>query len=119
MAITNEEIKSQLDLLDNKITNHNTFVQQIYSSNIDIVSGTPKDVLLNNGEVVKNLKKAIQQFDVEKNTALASIDETELKRLSVEVALLGGTSYSEYRPMNIGVAGKSGFGIGDTDSPVQ
>ena len=60
MAITNEEIKSQLDLLDNKITNHNTFVQQIYSSNIDMASGTPKDVLLSNGEVIKNFKKAIQ-----------------------------------------------------------
>ena len=56
MAITNEEIKSQLDLLDNKITNHNTFVQQIYSSNIDMASGTPKDVLLSNGEVIKNFK---------------------------------------------------------------
>lgn len=118
MAVTNEEIKSQLDLLDSKITNHNTFVQQIYDANINMVAGTPKDVLLNNGEVVKNLKKAIQQFDVEKNTALASIDETELKRLSVEVALLGGTSYSEYRPMNIGIAGKAGFGIGDTNSPI-
>ena len=119
MAITNEEIKSQLDLLDNKITNHNTFVQQIYSSNIDMASGTPKDVLLNNGEVIKNFKKAIQDFNQEKNIAISSIDESELKRLSAEVALLGGVSYGQYRPMNIGVAGKSGFGIGDTDSPVQ
>ena len=86
MAITNEEIKSQLDLLDNKITNHNTFVQQIYSSNIDMASGTPKDVLLSNGEVIKNFKKAIQDFNQEKDIAISSIDESELKRLSAEVA---------------------------------
>lgn len=115
---TNEEIKAQLDLIDSKVTTNNAFVQQIYSSNIDIVSGVAKDVVLNNGEIVPNLKKSLDNFNNEKNIALSKLDETELMRLSVEVSLIGGSNYSDYRPMNIGVAGKAGFGIGDTDSPV-
>ena len=95
MAITNEEIKSQLDLLDNKITNHNTFVQQIYSSNIDMASGTPKDVLLSNGEVIKNFKKAIQDFNQEKDIAISSIDESELKRLSADTTRCAGKGEGE------------------------
>lgn len=115
---TNEEIKAQLDLIDSKVTTNNAFVQQIYSSNIDIVSGVAKDVVLNNGEIVPNWKKSLDNFNNEKDIALSKLDETELMRLSVEVSLIGGSNYSDYRPMNIGVAGKAGFGIGDTDSPV-
>ena len=112
---TNVEIKDQLDLLDDKITNHNTFIQQIYNSNIDMVSGEAKDVLLNNGEVVSNLKKTLDNFEIQKNAALASVDSTELARLTTEVALMGRASFSAYRPMSIGVAGMAGFGIGDID----
>ena len=38
-----------------------------------------------------------------------------LNKLSTEVALLGSTTFSVYRPMSIGVAGMAGFGIGDID----
>lgn len=112
---TNEEIKDQLDLLDGKITNHNIFVQQIYGSNIDMVSGVAKDVLLNNGETIPNLKKTIDNFENEKNIALSSLDSTELARLTTEVTLMGSATFSVYRPMSIGVAGMAGFGIGDID----
>jgi len=115
MAVTNEELKTQLNTIDQKVVEGNTFVQQIYDANINMVSGTSKDVVLSNGSIVPNLRKRLEQFEVEKNVALGAIDATELARLSTEVALMGRASYSAYRPMSIGVAGMSGFGIGDID----
>lgn len=115
---TNEELKAQLDSIDAKVVAGNDFVQQIYDANIDMVSPTSKDVVLSDGSTVPNLKKRLGQFETEKNAALASIDATELARLSTEVALLGSASYSAYRQNSIGVAGMAGFGIGDIDIAV-
>lgn len=115
---TNEELKDQLDIIDSKITTNNQFVQQIYDSNINIVSGVAKDVLLNDGTTVPNFKKSLDSFGLEKDMALAKLDETELVRLSTEVALMGGAGYTEYRPMTIGTPGKPGFGMGDIDVAV-
>lgn len=115
MAVTNDELKAQLTSIDAKVVEGNTFVVQIYDSNIDMVSSTAKDVVLTDGSVVPNLKKRLDVFEVEKNAALATIDETELSRLTTEVALLGSATYSAYRPMSIGTAGTAGFGMGDID----
>lgn len=115
MAVTNEELKAQLNTIDAKVVEGNTFVQQIYDANINMVSSTAKDVVLSNGSTVPNLTKRLAQFEDEKNLALGAIDATELARLSTEVALLGRATYSVYRPMSIGVAGMAGFGIGDID----
>lgn len=112
---TNEELKAQLDSIDQKVVEGNNFVQQIYDANIAMVSNIPQDVILSDGTTKPNLAKRLEQFEDEKNDALALIDQTELSRLSTEVALLGRASYSVYRPNSIGVAGMAGFGIGDID----
>lgn len=83
-----------MDSIDAKVVAGNDFVQQIYDANIDMVSSTSKDVVLSNGSTVPNLKKRLDQFETEKNAALASVDATELARLSTEVALMGNASYS-------------------------
>lgn len=118
MSVTNEELKNQLNMIDQKVVEGNNFVQQIYDANIDMVSASSKDVVLADGSTVPNLKKRLVQFESEKNLALASIDQTELSRLSTEVALLGSANYSIYRPNSIGLAGTAGFGIGDIDVAV-
>lgn len=115
MAVTNDELKNQLNTIDDKVVAGNNFVQQIYEANINMVSNVAKDVVLSDGSTRPNLVKRLAQFEDEKNAALSSIDSTELARLSTEVALLGRASYSVYRPNSIGVAGMAGFGIGDID----
>jgi len=118
MAVTNEELKAQLNTIDSKVVEGNNFVQSIYDANINMVSSIAKDVVLSDGSVVPNLKKRLDVFETEKNYALSAIDNTELSRLSTEVALLGSATYSAYRPMSIGTAGYAGFGIGDIDVAV-
>lgn len=115
MAVTNDELKTQLNNIDSKVVAGNAFVQDIYDASINMVSSTAKDVMLTNGSTVPNLKKRLDQFETEKNVALSAIDATELARLSTEVALMGRASYSVYRPMSIGVPGMAGFAIGDID----
>lgn len=118
MAVTNDELKTQLNTIDAKVVEGNNFVQQIYDANTKMVSATAQDVVLTDGSTVPNLKKRLANFEIEKNVALASIDATEVSRLSMEVSLLGSANYSVYRPMSIGVMGMAGFGIGDIDVAV-
>lgn len=55
---TNEELKDQLDLIENKIDSNDGYIKEVFNKNIELVSPIAQDVDLGNGVVLPNLKKA-------------------------------------------------------------
>lgn len=72
---TNEEIQQGISELSIKIDDYYDFVQKIYKGNSDLLSGLEKDVLLLDGTVLPNLKKALALFEVDKTNAVALLEQ--------------------------------------------
>ena len=60
---TNEELKDQLDLIENKIDSNDGYIKEVFDKNIELVSPIAQDVDLGNGVVLPNLKKLMDEID--------------------------------------------------------
>ena len=60
---TNEELKDQLDLIENKIDSNDGYIKEVFNKNIELVSPIAQDVDLGNGVVLPNLKKLMDEID--------------------------------------------------------